>query len=267
MYGLGLLKGLTVTMKNMVLPSRMFTVHQYPDRKIGVWGLAKLAEKNALSYVFSEPMKAFKAMLGLITVEDRMPQHPRVRGEEFSFYLDRCTGCASCAKYCPLGIIRIVTHPSEEQMPEGDRYAIDVFDIDIGRCMFCGLCVEACPYDALHMGSGFEEGAYSRRDLVIDLDKLKTYLGSYAPPEKSVARRGDWQNALLSELRGPQIARVLDRLPLAPNRSMRTRRPRRDDSGRIHIFVEALTPPALHPQGSGLEGTGHVLYHQVLVRP
>ena len=163
-----------MTMKNMVLPSRMFTVHQYPDRKIGVFGLAKLAEKNALSYVFSEPMKAFKAMLGLITVEDRMPQHPRFRGEEFSFYLDRCTGCASCAKYCPLGIIRIVTHPSEEQMPEGDRYAIDVFDIDIGRCMFCGLCVEACPYDALHMGSGFEEGAYSRRDLVIDLDKLKS---------------------------------------------------------------------------------------------
>ena len=163
-----------MTMKNMVLPSRMFTVHQYPDRKIGVFGLAKLAEKNALSYAFSEPMKAFKAMLGLITVEDRMPQHPRFRGEEFSFYLDRCTGCASCAKYCPLGIIRIVTHPSEEQMPEGDRYAIDVFDIDIGRCMFCGLCVEACPYDALHMGSGFEEGAYSRRDLVIDLDKLKS---------------------------------------------------------------------------------------------
>ena len=174
MYGLGLIKGLKVTMKNMLLPSRMFTVHQYPDRKIGVFGLAKLAEKNALSYAFSEPMMAFKAMLGLATVEDRLPQHPRFRGEEFSFYLDRCTGCASCAKYCPLGIIRIVTHPSEEQMPEGDRYAIDVFDIDIGRCMFCGLCVEACPYDALHMGSGFEEGTYSRRDLVIDVDKLES---------------------------------------------------------------------------------------------
>ncbi len=173
MYGLGLVKGLTVTMKNMVLPSRMFTVHQYPDRKIGVLGLAKLAKKNAVSYAFSEPMMAFKAALGLATVEDRMPQHPRFRGEEFSWYLDRCTGCASCAKYCPLGIIRIVTHPSEEQVPEGDKYAIDVFDIDIGRCMFCGLCVEACPYDALHMGSGFEEGTYSRRDLVIDVDKLQ----------------------------------------------------------------------------------------------
>ena len=173
MYGLGLIKGLTVTMKNMVLPSRMFTVHQYPDRKIGVFGLAKLAERNVLSYAFSEPKMALKAIVGLASVEDRMPLHPRFRGEEFSWYLDRCTGCASCAKYCPLGIIRIVTHPSEEQLPEGDKYAIDVFDIDIGRCMFCGLCVEACPYDALHMGSGFEESTYSRRDLVIDMNQLQ----------------------------------------------------------------------------------------------
>jgi formate hydrogenlyase subunit 6/NADH:ubiquinone oxidoreductase subunit I len=34
------------------------------------------------------------------------------------------------------------------------------------------LCVEACPYDALFMGSGFEEGRYSRRELVIDKARL-----------------------------------------------------------------------------------------------
>ena len=39
--------------------------------------------------------------------------------------------------------------------------------------MYCGLCVEACPYDALHMGSGFEEGQYKRDDLVIDVNRLK----------------------------------------------------------------------------------------------
>ena len=39
--------------------------------------------------------------------------------------------------------------------------------------MFCGLCVEACPYDALHMGSGFEEGRYTREELVIDVDRLR----------------------------------------------------------------------------------------------
>ena len=174
MYGIGAVKGLAVTMKNMLLPGRMFTLHQYPDRRVGLLGLAKISGTNVVSYALKEPRTAAKALVGLATVEDRQPQHSRFRGEEFSWYEERCTGCASCAKYCPLGIIRIVTHPSGEAMQEGENYAIDVFDIDIGRCMFCGLCVEACPYDALHMGSGFEEGKYRRRDLVIDVDELRS---------------------------------------------------------------------------------------------
>ena len=105
--------------------------------------------------------------------EERVPQHPRFRGEEFAWYEERCTGCASCAKYCPLGIIKIVTEPSGTAPQEGDKYNLEVFDIDIGRCMFCGLCVEACPYDALFMGSGFERGRYERSKLVIPIDELR----------------------------------------------------------------------------------------------
>jgi formate hydrogenlyase subunit 6/NADH:ubiquinone oxidoreductase subunit I len=105
--------------------------------------------------------------------EERLPLHPSFRGEEFVWYEERCTGCASCAKYCPLGIIRIVTKPSKTAMQEGDKYDIEVFDIDIGRCIFCGLCVEACPYDALFMGRGFEEGSFRREDLIITVDELR----------------------------------------------------------------------------------------------
>lgn len=133
MYGLGILSGLMVTMRNFLRPA---TTVQYP--------------------------------------EQRVVQHPRFRGEEFVWYEERCTGCASCAKYCPLGIIRIITEPGGALMAEGQSYAIDTFDIDIARCMFCGLCVEACPYDALFMGSGFEEATYSRKDLVITVDRLRS---------------------------------------------------------------------------------------------
>ena len=172
MYGVGMAKGLTVTLKNLLLPSRMFTV-QYPNRRVGLLGLAKDAGTNVASYVLNNPAMAVKALVGMATIEVRLPQNARFRGEEFTWYVERCTGCASCAKNCPLGIIRIVTEPSGQAMQEGQKFAIQTFDIDIGRCMFCGLCVEACPYDALHMGSGFEEARYRREDLVIPVDKLK----------------------------------------------------------------------------------------------
>ena len=132
MYGIGILRGLGITLKNF--GRKPFTV-QYP--------------------------------------EERLRQHPRFRGEEFAWYEERCTGCASCAKYCPLGIIRIVTDPDGGFEQEGGSYKIDVFDIDQARCMYCGLCVEACPYDALHMGTNFEAAQESRANLVITLEQLK----------------------------------------------------------------------------------------------
>ena len=118
------------------------------------------------------PKRAAMSLVGLVSVEDRLPQHPRFRVEEFTGYDERCTGCASCAKYCPLGIIRIVTDPDGGHEQEGGNYKIDTFDIDQGRCMYCGLCVEACPYDALHMGSTFEGAETRRADLVITMEVL-----------------------------------------------------------------------------------------------
>ena len=174
MYGLGLFKGLGVTMKNLVSPSRQFNIVQYPNRKASPFDLAKLDNQNPVSFIAAHPLKTFRSLLGLETIADRMPQHANFRGEEFVWCDSRCTGCASCAKYCPLGIIKIVTGTSGVNEQEGQSYDIEVFDIDIGRCMFCGLCVEACPYDALHMGSGFEEGKYRRSDLVINVDQLKS---------------------------------------------------------------------------------------------
>ena len=131
MYGMGIVKGLLVTLKNA--RRKPFTT-QYP--------------------------------------EQRLEQAARFRGQEFTWYVDRCTGCASCAKYCPLGIIRIETDPNGGNEQDGGTYRVDTFDIDQARCMYCGLCVEACPYDALHMGSNFEASQARRADLVITKEDL-----------------------------------------------------------------------------------------------
>ena len=169
MIGLGLFKGLTVTLKNLFSP--VFTV-QYPDKRAGLFALSRYLNKPISKLITENPKEFLMGLVGMAKIPVKNDLFPRFRGNEFVWYDDRCTACASCAKYCPLGIIEIVTHPSGENMQAGENYAIDKFDIDTGRCMFCGLCVEACPYDALHMGTDFERGNYQRVNLVLDKDTL-----------------------------------------------------------------------------------------------
>lgn len=171
MIGLGLAKGLGVTLRNFI---RAPVTVQYPTRRVGLLGAAKQQEMNPVEFATRRPADAFKAATGLASVEARVKQGGRFRGQDFNWYEERCTGCATCAKFCPLGIIKIVTRRSGENAQEGETYRLDVFDIDIGRCMYCGICVEVCPYDALHMGSSFERGNYQRQGLVIPVEHLRT---------------------------------------------------------------------------------------------
>ncbi|MBA31915.1 MAG: hypothetical protein CL748_05270 [Chloroflexi bacterium] len=169
MIGKGIPKGFIITLKNFL---RTPVTVQYPDRKVSLIEYAKIKKVNIFKLIFSQPMLSIKVSLGIVTIPTNVEQSQRFRGNEFTFFEERCTVCASCAKYCPLGIIEIVSVPGGFDAQEGESYKLEVFDIDIGRCMFCGLCVEACPYDALHMGTKFEKSTYVRDNLIITKEQL-----------------------------------------------------------------------------------------------
>ena len=99
--------------------------------------------------------------------EQKLTVSRRTRGNELVWSKEKCTGCATCARTCPQGVIRIVTSPGED-----NRYSVDVFEVDTGYCISCGLCVESCPYDALFLGYAYELGRYRRGDLVHSRDDM-----------------------------------------------------------------------------------------------
>ncbi len=100
--------------------------------------------------------------------EQRLNVSRRIRGNELIWSREKCTGCGTCAKSCPQGVIEIVTSTNLED----NKYDVEKYQVDNGYCIQCGLCVEACPYDALFMGYSFERAKYRRGDLVQAGDEL-----------------------------------------------------------------------------------------------
>lgn len=117
--------------------------------------------------------------------EQRLNPSRRIRGNELIWDRGKCTGCATCAKSCPQGTIRIVTSVSAEE----NKYAVEKFEVDTGYCIFCGLCVEACPYEALFMGYAYERARYRRNDLVqnkeIIMETPDREVSGYFHPERA----------------------------------------------------------------------------------
>ncbi len=140
MFGLGVLKGMAVTLKNFV---------------------ASYFSKDHLTTVQFP--------------EERLPEKERFRNFPFLIYDAtpdnlRCVACDICAKECPPKCIHIVKDADEQNKP---LKRPKVFNIDYSICMNCGICEEVCPFDAIYMDHTFELGEYGRfNDLNYTKDRL-----------------------------------------------------------------------------------------------
>ncbi len=155
MYGIGILKGLGVTLKHFV--------ETYVE---DIRWLGRRYYNPETIQVRQGP----KAR-GIFTVqypEEKLPVPEEFRFIPFLLYeetedgtqQDRCTSCGICAKVCPPQCIWIVRSNDPETgrpVPEPVEFYID---IDI--CMNCGFCVEYCPFDAIKMDHDFELASYDR---------------------------------------------------------------------------------------------------------
>ncbi len=94
--------------------------------------------------------------------------------------MDKCTGCTSCARACPVNCIDIETirvvpeDPQQETLKGGLRRKlwVPVFEIDFAKCCYCGLCTEACPTDAINHTVEYEYSVYDVQDLLYKFQTL-----------------------------------------------------------------------------------------------
>ena len=144
-YGIGLLKGMAVTLKHLFKHN---SVIQYPDERQDLSprtrGVIALKEENC-------------------TV---------------------CMLCArECPDWCIyIDSHKETLPPKREGGRQRKRNVLDRFAIDYALCMYCGICVEVCPYDALFWSREFEYAEYDIRSLTHEKEKLSDWMATVLPP-------------------------------------------------------------------------------------
>lgn len=154
MYGMGILKGLGITIKHFFATYTdeiryglrkytkavdNFQIRQGPETK-GIFTSMYPDEKIAVP-------ERFRFVPFLVVNDDDHPDAPGA---------DWCTACGICAKVCPpqcIWIVRASDPNTGRPVPRPDEFYID---IDI--CMNCGFCMEFCPFDAIKMDHDYEPG-------------------------------------------------------------------------------------------------------------
>ena len=158
MYGKGVLKGLSVSLKRF-FETYLDDITWLGKRYRTEAGIAHRSSKDAR---------------GIFTVqypEEKIPVPEEFRYVPFLVYDEgpngkqelRCTSCGICAKVCPpqcIWIVRSSDPATGRPIPDPAEFYIDA---DI--CMNCGLCAEYCPFDAIKMDHNYELSSFNRNIL------------------------------------------------------------------------------------------------------
>ncbi len=142
--GLGLLKGLGVTLKTMLRPA---VTQQYPHVK------PKLPPRTR----------------GVIALKQEN--------------CTVCYKCArECPDWCIYIDAHKETHEPASGGRARSVKVLDRFAIDYALCMYCGICVEVCPFDALFWSPEFEYAVHDIRELTHEKEKLEEWTYTVLPP-------------------------------------------------------------------------------------
>ncbi len=142
--GLGLIKGLLVTLRHLL--SRSIT-QQYPHEK------PDLPPRTR----------------GVIALK---PENCTV-----------CWKCSrECPDWCIYIESHKETHQPASGGRARSAKVLDRFAIDYALCMYCGICVEVCPFDALFWSPEFEYATYGIQELTHEKEKLSDWTYTVLPP-------------------------------------------------------------------------------------
>jgi NADH-quinone oxidoreductase subunit I len=198
MYGIGVLKGLVVTLQHFI--------DAYVD------DLRWLGRRYNHPETLAE--RQGTAARGVFTVqypEEKLPVPEEFRFIPFLVYeegedgkrLHRCTSCGICSRVCPsqcIWIVRTTDPATGRPRPEPAE-----FYIDIDLCMNCGLCAEYCPFDSIKMDHNYELASYDRtRQHIYDKERLSRPLSYYAAIRPANFAR---EEALMAEAHAAKVAR------------------------------------------------------------